>query len=115
MFLPELFAGAPLPWSYLKEGMGEDEWGWKQGGVTEGIPVLQFVQKVAEFIFQLFFRQGEKGKRFHGRDFLKVEMVAPAKGFVMNGFQIGVQRLKRMGSFPETLELGMMDIAFGLA
>jgi hypothetical protein len=70
---------------------------------------------MAEFVFQLLVRQEKKGERFHGCDFLRVEMVAPAEGFVINGFQVGVQRLKRMGSFPETVELGMMDVAFGLA
>ena len=76
---------------------------------------LKLAQKMSEFIFKLLVRKRKKGELFRWIYFLKVEVVASADGFVMDGFQVGVHRLDRMGRFPESEKLGMMYVAFCLS
>lgn len=78
---------------------------------------FEFVQEMLEFIFQLFIRKKDTGRGLvlAGRNFIQVKAVASADGFVMDGFQVGVHRLDRMGCFPESEKLGMMYVAFCLS
>ena len=65
-FLP----GANISWFYLKKRMGKGDCGLPQQGILPGGPFLELVQKMKEFVFELFIRQ-EKGRGtvFAGRNF----------------------------------------------